>query len=452
MESVSATAAVRPERDIYSVSRLNREVKMLLERGFGTLWLEAEISNLARPSSGHWYFSLKDAGAQVRCCMFRQRNTLCNFPVKDGQKVLVRARIGLYEPRGEFQLVIEHMEDAGLGALQRQFDQLAARLSAEGLFSPERKRPLPALPKRIGVITSPSGAALHDILHVLARRFAAIPVLIYPVAVQGASAPAEICAAISAAGARAECDVLILARGGGSLEDLWAFNNEALARAIIASPIPLITGIGHEIDFTIADFAADVRAPTPSAAAEMVVPDCQEFLASLQRSGTRLRRALLRSVQSRGERLRWLVGRAALLNPVARLAQQSQRLDELEQRLSRAMRRSLSERRSALSERRGALWQASPIARVQAAVARHAFLLTRLRAAALASLRRAGERLVPLVRTLNAVSPLATLQRGYAIVQSEGRILRDAAEAAPGSLIEARLAHGTVRARVEKPA
>ncbi len=424
---------------------------MLLERGFGTLWLEAEISNLARPSSGHWYFSLKDSGAQVRCCMFRQRNMLCTFGVKDGQKVLVRARIGLYEPRGEFQLVIEHMEDAGLGALQRQFEQLAARLSAEGLFAPERKRPLPTLPKRIGVITSPSGAAVRDILHVLARRFAAIPVLIYPVAVQGASATAEICAAIASAGARAECDVLILARGGGSLEDLWAFNQEPLARAIIASPIPIVTGIGHEIDFTIADFAADVRAPTPSAAAEIVVPDCEEWLVSLRRSGARLRRALLRSMQARAERLRWLTGRAALVSPVARLAQQSQRLDELEQRLTRSMRRVLSERRSALSERRGALWQVSPIARLQGAAARHAFLVTRLRAAALATLRRAGERLAPLVRTLNAVSPLATLQRGYAIVSGEGRILRDAADAAPGSIIEARLAQGTLRAKVEKP-
>ncbi len=447
-----ATGAARPDRDIYSVSRLNREVRVLLERGFGTLWLEAEISNLARPSSGHWYFSLKDAGAQVRCCMFRQRNMLCTFAAKDGQKVLVRARIGLYEPRGEYQLVIEHMEEAGLGALQRQFEQLAAKLSAEGLFAPERKRPLPTLPRRIGIITSPTGAAVRDILHVLERRFAAIPVLIYPVPVQGASAAAEIRAAIVMAGLRAECDVLILARGGGSLEDLWSFNDEALARAIIASPIPIITGIGHEIDFTIADFAADMRAPTPSAAAEIVVPDSQEWLMSLGRSAARLQRALLRTVQSRAERLRWLVGRAALVSPAARLAQQSQRLDELEQRLSRSMRRLLAERRSALSERRSALWQASPIARVQAAVARHGFLVTRLRSAALAAVRRSRERFVPLLRTLNAVSPLATLQRGYAIVATaEGRILRDAADAAPGSIIEARLARGTVRAKVEKP-
>ena len=226
----------RAERDIYSVSRLNREVRVLLERGFGTLWLEAEISNFSRPASGHWYFSLKDAGAQVRCAMFRQRNMLCRFTPGDGQKVLVRARIGLYEPRGEYQLIVDHMEDAGLGALKRQFEELSARLAAEGLFSADRKRPLPTLPRCIGIITSPTGAAVRDILHVLARRFPAVPVMIYPASVQGAQAPAEIIAALNLAGVRRECEVLILARGGGSLEDLWAFNDERLARAIVASP------------------------------------------------------------------------------------------------------------------------------------------------------------------------------------------------------------------------
>src|ERR1700678_2277221 len=281
-------------RDIYSVSRLNREVRVLLERGFGSVWLEAEISNFAKPSSGHWYFSLKDAAAQVRCCMFRQRNMLCAFAARDGQKVLVRARIGLYEPRGEYQLVIDHMEDSGLGALKRQFEELSAKLSQEGLFAAERKRLLPGLPRRIGVITSPTGAAVRDILHVLARRFPAAAVLIYPVPVQGPQAAAEITAALELAGRRAECDVLILARGGGSLEDLWAFNDERLARAIVASPIPVITGIGHEVDFTMADFAADVRAPTPSAAAELMVPDADEWLTACSRLGTRLERCLRR--------------------------------------------------------------------------------------------------------------------------------------------------------------
>jgi exodeoxyribonuclease VII large subunit len=444
-------AAKGPERDIYSVSRLNREVRVLLERGFGSLWLEGEISNFARPSSGHWYFSLKDATAQVRCCMFRQRNMLAAFAAKDGQKVLVRARIGLYEPRGEYQLVIDHIEDAGVGALKRQFEQLSAKLSAEGLFAAERKRPLPVLPKRIGVITSPSGAAVRDILHVLARRFAAVPVLIYPVAVQGAAAAGEITAALRLAGARAECDVLILARGGGSLEDLWAFNDEALARAIVASPIPVISGVGHEVDFTIADFAADVRAPTPSAAAELVVPNGEEWLLALRRSHARLIRAVNRRIESRRERLRWLIGRAALVSPVARLSQQSQRLDELETRLARGWRQILADRRSSLREYQTRLWQASPVARVQTTIARHAALSARLRAAGGESLRRARERLQPLVRTLNAVSPLATLDRGYAIVSIEGgAILRNAADAAPGMLIEARLATGKIRAKVEK--
>jgi exodeoxyribonuclease VII large subunit len=437
-------------RDIYSVSRLNREVRVLLERGFASLWLEAEISNFARPNSGHWYFSLKDSTAQVRCCMFRQRNMLCGFAVRDGQKVLVRARIGLYESRGEYQLVIDHMEDAGLGALKRQFEELTAKLTAEGLFAAQRKRALPLLPKRIGVITSPTGAAIHDILHVLARRFAAIPVLIYPVAVQGAAAAAEIVAALRLAGARAECEVLILARGGGSLEDLWAFNDEALARAIIASPIPVVSGIGHEVDFTIADFAADVRAPTPSAAAEIVVPDGEEWLASVRRSAQRLQRGMLRRVEAHRERLRWLTGRAALVGPSARLSQQGQRLDELEQRLSRALRHMLADRRSMLGERRSRLWQLSPGARVQATAARHGALFARLRAAGLAQLQRSRERLAPLVRTLNAVSPLATLDRGYAIVSREGAgILLDAADAAPGTTIVARLSIGRIRATVQ---
>jgi exodeoxyribonuclease VII large subunit len=494
MEAMSGSVE-RSERDIYSVSRLNREVRALLERGFGSIWLEAEISNFSKPSSGHWYFSLKDAGAQVRCAMFRQRNMLCSFAVRDGQKVLVRARIGLYEPRGEYQLVVDHMEDVGLGALKRKFEELSAKLAAEGLFSQARKRSLPTLPKRIGVITSPTGAAVRDILQVLARRFPAVGVLIYPVSVQGAQAPAEIIAALKSAGLRRECDVLILARGGGSLEDLWAFNDEGLARAIVASPLPVISGVGHEIDFTIADLAADVRAPTPSAAAELVVPDAEEWLAAFTTLGTRLGRCMRRRLVERRERLRWLDGRAALVSPMARFAQQTQRLDELEQRMSRAMRRRLEAHRERLRwvqgraalvspsarlmqhslrledfeqriyralqhlqaarasrfrEHQSRLWQASPLARVRDATAMHAALRVRLHSAGLECVRGARERLLPLVRTLNAVSPLATLARGYAIVTNErGDILRDAADAAVGTIVEAELAKGRIRAKVQ---
>jgi len=447
--TTSLASPARSDRDVYTVSRLNREVRLLLERGFGILWLEGEISNLARPSSGHWYFSLKDAGAQVRCAMFRQRNMLCAAAPRDGQKVLVRARIGLYEPRGEYQLIIDHLEDAGLGALKRQFEELTARLAAEGLFAADRKRALPKLPKRIGIITSPTGAAVRDVLHVLARRFPAIPVLIYPVPVQGAKAAADIIAALTLAARRAECDVLVLARGGGSLEDLWAFNDEALARAIVASPIPIITGIGHEVDFTIADFAADVRAPTPSAAAELVVPDAQEWQESVARLNARLQRGMRRRIAEHRQRLRWLTGRAALVSPGARLREQAQRLDELEQSLTRALRRQLLDRRERLRWLSGRAALVSPAARLAQQAQRLGSLEQRLERASQAALRRARERLKPLVRTLNAVSPLATLERGYAIVSIGGVILRDAATVEPGTLIEARLATGRLRARVE---
>jgi exodeoxyribonuclease VII large subunit len=446
----NAFPPARPDRDIYSVSRLNREVRVLLERGFGSLWLEAEISNFARPSSGHWYFSLKDAAAQVRCAMFRQRNMLCTFTARDGQKVLVRARIGLYEPRGEYQLIVDHMEDAGLGALKRQFEELSARLSAEGLFAADRKRPLPGLPRRIGIITSPTGAAVRDILHVLARRFPATAVLIYPVPVQGTQAAAEIAAALELAGRRAECDVLILARGGGSLEDLWAFNDERLARAIVASPIPVITGIGHEIDFTIADFAADVRAPTPSAAAELVVPDAEEWRNAFVQLGARLQRGMRRRLEEHSERLRWLTGRATLVSPAARLGAQAQRLDELEQSMVRALRRRLQEHRERLRWLTGRAALVSPSTRLTQQLSRLESLSQQLQRAWRQTINSRREKLLPLIRTLNAISPLATLERGYAIVSIEGgEILRNAADAKPGTIIEARLARGRLRAKVE---
>jgi exodeoxyribonuclease VII large subunit len=454
MDSVTAEPPPsRPDRDVYSVSRLNREVRVLLERGFGSLWIEAEISNFSRPSSGHWYFSLKDAAAQVRCAMFRQRNMLARFTPRDGQKVLVRARIGLYEPRGEYQLLVDHIEDAGLGALKRQFEELSARLAAEGLFATERKRPLPALPRRIGVVTSPSGAAVRDIVQVLGRRFPAAAVLIFPVAVQGAQAAAEITAAVILAGRRRDCDVLIVARGGGSLEDLWAFNDEALARAIVASPIPVVSGVGHEIDFTIADFAADVRAPTPSAAAEIVVPDGGEWLKTLRGAEARITQAMRRLLQDRRERLRWLQGRAGLVSPAARLAQRMQLLDDLEDRLVRALRQRTTDLRTEWIEARSRLWQASPVARVRDDAARLRALVVRLQTAQKRRLSEARERLLPLRRTLQAVSPLATLERGYAIVSRvDGSILRDAAQVESGTLIEARLATGRLRAKVEDSA
>lgn len=397
-----------PERDVWTVSRLNREVRLLIETGLPALWIEGEVSNLARPASGHVYFSLKDEGAQVRCALWRSAAVKLSFTPRNGSQLLVRARVSVYEPRGEYQLIVEYAEEAGEGALRRRFEQLKARLREEGLFDESTKRPLPRLPRRIGVITSPTGAAIRDILHILRRRFPAVPVVIYPVPVQGEGAAAKIAAALALASQRAECDVLILARGGGSLEDLWSFNEEVVARAIRACAIPVISGVGHEVDFTIADFAADRRAPTPSGAAEIAVPDAAEWLARLNKDAGRLRTAIIRRLGLKAERLAWQVRRLAVAHPGNRLRQHGQRLDELDLRLRRAMAAGMERRR------------------------------TRAEIAA---------------RTLNTVSPLATLERGYAIVTraADGAILRDAGDVAPGETLAVRLARGSLRAEVTGP-
>jgi exodeoxyribonuclease VII large subunit len=418
--------AAAPVRNVYSVSRLNREVRLLLERDMGVLWVQGELSNFSQPTSGHWYFSLKDRDAQVRCAMFRARNLLVGFTPRAGAQLLVRGRLSVYEPRGEYQLLVEHLEEAGLGALQREFERLKSRLSAEGLFAPERKRALPRYPRRIGLITSPSGAALRDILHVLARRYRCSAVLIYPTSVQGAAAVPELVAALRSASARAECDVLILARGGGSLEDLWAFNDERVARAIHACALPVVSAVGHEIDFTIADFVADVRAPTPSAAAELVAPDGAAFRAMLDRTAQRLKGGIGREVRDAAARLAALTRRLGLAHPGARLNQQMQRLDDLTLRLGAATRLALGSSR-VRTERLDA--------RLQRAEGTH--------------LARAGHRLALCSRALDAVSPLATLSRGFAIVtRADGTLLTDAALARAGEDIEARLGRGTLLARV----
>jgi len=349
-----------PTRDVYSVSRLNREVRVLLERGLGVLWVEGELSNFSQPPSGHWYFSLKDRDAQLRCAMYRLKNSLVGFTPRAGTQLLVRGRISLYEPRGEFQLIVEHLEEAGVGALRREFERLKTRLAAEGLFAQERKRALPRFPRRIGVITSPSGAALHDILKILARRYPAAAVLLYPTAVQGAAAVPTLVAALATASARAECDVLILARGGGSLEDLWAFNDERVARAIHACTLPVVCGVGHEIDFTIADFVADARAPTPSAAAELVAPDGRACLEAFARTAERLEAGMRRELRVGRARLEAVGHRLARAHPGVRLQQQMQRLDDLTQRLAGATRACLHREGQRLAEDRVRLQQHSP--------------------------------------------------------------------------------------------
>ncbi|MEO8063863.1 MAG: exodeoxyribonuclease VII large subunit [Pseudomonadota bacterium] len=442
----------RAERDVYSVSRLNKEVRLLLESGLPLLWLEGELSNFAAPASGHWYFSLKDAGAQVRCAMWRQRNSTVRFRPKDGMAVLVRARVGLYEPRGEYQLLIEHLEEAGEGALKREFEKLKAKLAAEGLFAAERKRPLPAVPRRIGVVSSPTGAAIHDILRVLRARFPAAGVLLYPTAVQGAAAVPEIVRAIEAASRRNECDLLIVARGGGSLEDLWCFNDERVARAIAACRIPTVSGVGHEVDVTIADFVADVRAPTPSAAALAAVPDKATWLDTLSLLETRFRGAMSRYLRTRGVALAAAAQRLQISHPGAKLAQHAQRLDDLELRMRLALQACVLGRQQRLENLSTRLWRENPRHRLEALCAHAAALRQRLVSAFARRLNALEQRLALAARTLDAVSPLATLGRGFSVVSraEDGALLRDAAQVPVGTEIEARLARGRLRATVTK--
>ena len=442
-------AMASPERNLYSVSRLNREVRLLLDHGMPVVWVEGELSNFSQPASGHWYFTLKDRDAQVRAAMFRQRNTGVSFTPKSGQQVVVRGQVGLYEPRGDYQLIVEHMEEAGVGALKREFERLKAKLQAEGLFAQELKRPLPALPRRIGVITSPTGAAVRDILHILKRRFPPAEVLIYPVPVQGAAAVPALVEALNLASARADCDVLIVARGGGSIEDLWAFNDEGVARAIRASSIPVVSGVGHEIDFTIADFVADVRAPTPSGAAEIVTPDRTELMAGLRTSGGRLVQAMQRELRTATVHLTNVQRRLELTHPGIRLQQQAQRLDDFDLRLTQAMSASVLRQEGRLGALLTRLLQASPERRLASANVRSEQLTVRLHHAIEARLQRAQHRLALAQNQLHIVSPLATLSRGFAVVtRADGSLLTDAASISEGEEIRALLHQGAVRARV----
>ena len=445
-------SAAAPEREIYTVSRLNSEVRDLLEGSFPILWVEGEISNFSRPSSGHMYFSLKDATAQVRCAMFRGANRYLSFAPENGTQVLVRARVSLYEGRGEFQLIVESMEESGEGALRRAFEALKTRLSAEGLFAPEHKKALPSLPRHIGVITSPTGAAIRDIIHVLQRRFPALPVLIYPVPVQGATAAGDIARMIRLASTRKDCDVLILARGGGSLEDLWAFNEEIVACAIYDCEIPLVTGIGHEIDFTIADFVADHRAPTPSAAAELVSPDRNEWLQQITRHGNHLSHLMHSLLRQKRQALKWLDGRLAQQHPGRNLQRRAQRLDELEQRLIRAQRALLRHRRIYVSELAARIYRRNPLHRVQRLQAREDQLAQRLTAAMNLRLERRHHQLETLMRALDTISPLATLGRGYAIVSEypHGDIVRSANAVSPGDRVQAKLHEGKLICLIER--
>lgn len=450
--SATQTGGSSLDRDIYSVSRLNQTARKLLEQGLARIWLEGELSNIARPSSGHLYFTLKDSKAQIRGAMFSSRNRLLRFKMEEGMQVVVRAKISLYEPRGDYQLIAEYMEEAGDGVLQRAYEALKLKLETEGLFDSANKQPLPLLPKRIGVITSPSGAAIRDVVSVLKRRFPAIPVLVYPVPVQGKDAGREIAAMIKAASSRNECDVLVLTRGGGSLEDLWAFNEEIVARAIFDCRIPLVSAVGHEVDFTIADFVADQRAPTPSVAAELVSPDKDEWLTRVSHLQTRSGRHIQQDLIDRRQQLNWLNKRLQLRHPGQYLRQQVQRLDEFEQRIRLSIQSNFNNLQSSLHEKLARLKQATPGHRIARYRLQQHGLLQRLNTATGILLEGRKQQLAAACRTLDAVSPLATLERGYAIVTrpDSNKIIRRTSDIKTGEQIETRLADGRLLCTIDK--
>ena len=444
------TGITEEQRDIYTITRLNREARAVLEDSFPpSLWVRGEISNLAQPGSGHIYFSLKDKHSQVRCAMFRGANRHLRFAPENGQEVLVRAGVSLYEGRGEFQLIVEAMEPAGAGALQQAFEKLKQRLQEEGLFAEDHKQPVPAFPGTIGVVTSPTGAAVRDIIQVLGRRYAVADVIVYPVPVQGDGAAQQIAETIQVANRRQECDVLILARGGGSLEDLWSFNEETVARAIYRSVIPVVSGIGHEIDFTIADFVADQRAPTPSAAAELVSPDSTSLKSTLNNLHSQLHMrvadllaAHLRNVTQLGKRLP---------RPTYLLQNMTQRTDDLAIRLRLALDNGITLRRARLNRFADILRSRNPLQQLAGYRTRCAGLEKQLQNQLVRSLQTWKKQLDFLYHSLEMVSPQATLDRGYAIVTDEDeKIVRRAAQLRENTEISTRFSKGSIRSTVNR--
>jgi exodeoxyribonuclease VII large subunit len=439
------------ERRILTPSALNRLAHDLLEDALPSVWIEGELSNVSRPGSGHLYFSLKDANAQVRCAMFKPRSTWLPFKPADGMHVLARARVSLYEARGEFQLIVEHLEQAGEGALRREFERLKQMLSAEGLFDAERKREIPGMPRRIGIITSATGAAVRDVLNVLARRFPLTEVEILAVPVQGKEAPAAIIAMLDAAARASRHDVLLLTRGGGSLEDLWAFNDETLARAIVRSPIPVVSAIGHEIDFSISDFVADLRAPTPSAAAELLVPDINELGRHLEHLRNRLQLRLRRRLENSSQKADHLLSRLNLQRPTLRLARGRERLIMLHDRLMRMRRHNAERRLARLNHAHGRLLARHPRQMLATGHNRTEALGARLRNAGLQMTRRRQAQLAELARALHAISPLATLARGYSILveRETGAVIHSVTQVNRESRLRGVLGDGELNLRID---
>jgi len=443
------TMSQRPD-DILTPSQLNTLARDLLEGSFSAVWLEAELGSVARPASGHLYFTLKDARAQLRAAMFRMKASSLRFVPREGMRVLVRGRVTLYDARGEYQMVLDHMEEAGEGALRRAFEDLKARLDAEGLFDPARKRPLPAHVRRLAVITSPTGAAVRDVLSVLARRFPLLEVELLPTLVQGDAAAAQITRLLQAADASQRYDVILLTRGGGSLEDLWAFNDEALARAIAASATPVVSAVGHETDFSLSDFAADLRAPTPSVAAELLVPDQQDLTRRLRSTAARLqqlhRHGLIQAIQ----RVDRLLLRLEARSPQARLQLLQRRHSELGRRLQGAWAQQLQQQSARLRHAAAVLRGGHPQRRLQHAQQRLQALRGRPEAAMQRTLQQRALQLRGLARSMEAVSPLATVARGYSILTGgvDGELIRRVEQVQPGDTVQARIADGVIQAQV----
>ena len=439
------------ERRVLTVSQLTTAIRRQLETGFGDIWVEGEISNCRLWNTGILYFTLKDDAAQVKAVMFRTALRYLRFKPEDGLHVIARGRLGLYEPKGEYQLVCEHLEPQGLGALQLAFEQLKKKLQAEGLFEAARKRPLPAFPKRIGVVTSLDGAALRDILKVLRRRAPNVSVLVRPARVQGDGAADDVTRALRSLARVRDVDAIIVARGGGSVEDLWAFNEERVARAIAGSPVPVISGVGHEVDFTIADFVADVRAPTPSAAAEMVVATTSEFCTRIDRLASRLRMAARTDVQRRRTRVHTLASGRGLVGVQTRLAMRGRHAAELDHQLRAAMTASLASDTRRWTSLRQRLEQRDLTRRLSAIRTRLTAADARLRAAVQHARHQYDSALRVLTGRLDTLSPLAVLARGYAVCWTEDRtaILRDAGNVAEGDRVQVTLARGEIACRVE---
>ncbi|MCX4153442.1 MULTISPECIES: exodeoxyribonuclease VII large subunit [Paraburkholderia] len=439
-ESPFSSSATPGGEVVVPVSALNRAIGTMLERSFPLVWVSGEVSNFTRAASGHWYFSIKDAQAQMRCVMFRGRAQYAEFTPREGDRIEVRALVTMYEPRGELQLNVEAVRRTGQGRLYEAFLRLKAQLEAEGLFAAERKRALPAHPRAIGIVTSLQAAALRDVLTTLSRRAPHIPVIVYPAPVQGVGASAKVAAMVDAANSRREVDVLIVCRGGGSIEDLWAFNEEVLARAIAESAIPVVSGVGHETDFTIADFAADVRAPTPTGAAELVSPQRVLLLRELDHRHATLARGFGRMMERRAQQLDWLARR--LVSPAERLARQRTHLQQLSVRLASAGARPVRDARARFSllQMRWQRWRPD----LAAHQAKLGMLSQRLDAALLRQHERQSARIDTLAARLEVLSPQRTLERGYAAVldAQSGRAVRAPSSLKPGRRLTVHLAEG----------